>query len=522
MEATVSSAFLDALGREDPDVTSRTWVYVAYDQLTDAAGPLAEIPPEELGILLVENPTKGARRPYHPMKLVLVLSNMRHFALEQRARGVAVRWRVASSYAEPIRELAEALGAPVRMMEAAERELRHELQPVVDDGLLTIVPHAGWLTTPDDFEQLGEKPWRMDAFYRHVRQRTGILMEDGKPAGGRYSHDGDNRERWDGPPAPPDLPRFAPDAITEEVVALVESQFADHHGAIDVEAIPCTKEDAERLWQWALDACMEHFGPYEDAMTTRHSNLFHTRISSLLNLHRLLPARVVRDVEALDIPINSKEGFIRQVLGWLEFVRHVHRATDGFRHTVPRNVLGQQTPLPAAFWGTPSGLACLDGVVSDVWREAYSHHIPRLMVLANIAQLIDANPRELTDWFWVAYIDAYDWVVEPNVLGMGTFSIGDAMTTKPYVSGSGYVKRMSDYCDSCAFHHKKTCPLTPMYWAYLDRHRDVLEQVDRARRQVWGLNRRSDDKKKRDRAVYERVLERWGAGEPVTPSDFDF
>ena len=190
-----------------------------------------------------------------------------------------------------------------------------------------------------------------------------------------------------------------------------------------------------------------------------------------MNLHRLLPRRVIGDALKLPLELASQEGFLRQILGWREFVRHVHRETEGFAEL---ELLGGQEPLPAAYWGKASGLACLDRVVADVWQEGYSHHITRLMILCNLATLLDISPRELSDWFWVAYIDAFDWVVEPNVLAMGTFGVGDVMTTKPYVSGSAYIDRMSDYCQGCAFDPKSTCPITPMYWAFLERHRERL------------------------------------------------
>ncbi|MCB9675742.1 MAG: cryptochrome/photolyase family protein [Alphaproteobacteria bacterium] len=512
MTATLAAA----LKRENPDPAGRSWLFVPYDQLTDALGPLGREDPHTLGILLVECPAKAVRRPYHKQKLALVLTNLRHFALEQVRRGVAVRWVVAGGYADAVRDLAREVG-PIRMMEAAERELRVELAPLVREGLLQVVPHEGWLTTDADFAAI-PRPWRMDAFYRQVRRRTGVLMEGGKPVGGRFSFDGENREPWRGDPPAPALPRYAADDVTAEVVDLVTTRFADHPGTLDPEALPATRDDAETAWAWALRECLPTFGPYEDAMSTRSSNLFHTRVSALLNLHRLLPARVVRDVAALDAPLPSREGFVRQVLGWREFVRHVHRATDGFR-TVPSNVLGQDTPLPPVFWGgAPSGMACLDGVVDDVWREAHSHHITRLMVLANVAQLLDVDPRALTDWFWVAYTDAYDWVVEPNVLGMGTFSVGDAMTTKPYVAGSGYVQRMSDYCTGCRFHPKKSCPLTPMYWAYLARHRGVLDGVDRAKRQVLGLDRRAPERQASDARIFEAVRDALAEGERLDPA----
>jgi deoxyribodipyrimidine photolyase-related protein len=250
-------------------------------------------------------------------------------------------------------------------------------------------------------------------------------------------------------------------------------------------------------------------------MTTRSRTLFHTRISGLVNLHRLLPRRILSDVLDSDIGLASKEGFVRQLLGWREFVRHVHEATDGFRET-ERNFLGVDRVLPPAFWGeVSSGLACLDHVVEDVWEEAYSHHIPRLMVLSNIATLLDTDPRALTDWFWAAYADAYEWVVEPNVLAMGTFATGPVMTTKPYISGAGYIHRMSDYCEACQFHPKKNCPITRLYWAFLARHADRLAGNPRMRPIFASLRKRDEKKKACDADVFEAVTRLLTEGRPV-------
>ena len=533
----------------------RRWLYVPYDQLSDRIGPLARLDPSETGIVLVESPWKARRRPYHRQKLALVLANQRHFALEQARRGVAVRYVVHDGpYREALRPLAAELG-PLELMEPAERELRADLGPLVDEGLLRLTEHDGWLTTAERFRDAvgAEPPWRMDAFYRKVRQVSGLLMEGGKPVGGRYSFDAENRKRWPGEPAAPEPPRFRPDGVTREVGELVASRFGRHPGTLDLRALPATDDDARRLWSWAKRHCLTHFGPYEDAMSTASSGLFHTRISPLLNLHRLLPRQVVEEVAAADAPLASREGFVRQVLGWREFVRHVHRETDGFRRLPGRRPavrdrpgnggwerwsgepwggagevtaggsasdrdagdsvdggaapshLGARAALPPAFWGAPSGLACLDTVVADVWREGWSHHITRLMVLANVATLLDISPRELTDWFWAAYVDAYDWVVEPNVLGMGSFALGELMTTKPYVSGAAYIHKMSDYCAGCRFDPAADCPIRRLYWAFLGRHRGRLAGNPRLNMPLASLRRRSSRERDADRRTFETV-----------------
>ncbi len=511
------STFGDRLRAQAPS-GSRRWLYVAYDQLHDAIGPLSREPADELGVVLIESRAKATRRRYHKQKLALVMTNMRHFALEQLERGVAVRYVDAgdADYATTLRSLSAELGA-MRVMRPAELELREELQPLVEDGVLEEVPHEGWLTTSEDFAAIKGPPWRMDSFYRQVRKRTGVLMEQGKPVGGKYSFDADNRERWDGDPPAPPLPTFAVDEITEEVCELVERAFADHPGALRAEHLPATRDDAERLWAWALKECMVHFGPYEDAMSTKSTNLFHTRVSPLLNLYRLLPQRVVDDVLGADLPMNSKEGFVRQVLGWREFVRHVHEVTHGFRD-LDQNVLEGEMDLPPVFWGgAPSGLACLDRVIDDVWEEAYSHHITRLMILGNLGTLLGVSPRQLSDWFWVAYADAYDWVVEPNVLAMATYGVGELMTTKPYVAGSAYISKMSDYCGACAFHPKKTCPITRLYWDFLARNAARLDGNMRIAMPLRSLKKRSDEQRAADAQVGAWVRGELAAGRELRP-----
>lgn len=536
------------------DESGRTWVYVPYDQLTHRVGPLSRLAADEAGIVLVESPWKASQRPYHRQKLALVLANQRRFALEQARRGVAVRHVVAEGdFASGLESVVAELG-PLNVMRPAERELRVDLAPLVRSGALVVEDHAGWLTRTEDFTRAvgREPPFRMDAFYRHVRREQGVLMEDGAPVGGRYSFDGENRKTWSGDPPAPEPPVFAPDAVTEEVLELVRDRFGHHPGELRPEELPTTHEDAERLWRWALSECLESFGPYEDAMSRASRGLFHTRISPLLNLHRLLPRRVVDDVVASDAPLNSREGFVRQVLGWREFVRHVHERTDGFR-TV--SVLSLDEPgdggwerwsgrawerdepatdggaapqelvvergLPPAWWGTESGLACLDHEVAGVWERGWTHHIPRLMVLANVATLYGVSPRQLTDWFWAGYVDAYDWVVEPNVLAMGTYGVGEVMTTKPYVSGANYIRKMSDHCGACAFDPRSDCPLTAAYWAFLDRNADRLADNRRVSLPLASLRKRGDERRRQDRVLTELVGERLDAGLRLDPSDLD-
>ncbi len=551
-------AFLRLLRQRQPkDTSGRRWLFVPYDQLSDQLGPLAREEPETLGLLLVENRWHLARRPYHRQKLAYIIANLRHFALEQAARGAAVRYVVAQRpYREELPSLVEELG-PLRVMMPAERELRVDIKPLVQTGQIELIPHEGWLTTHEQFLAARRKgpPWRMDVFYKYVRRDTGILMKQGKPVGGKFSFDPENREPWRGAPAPPEPLVFPVDPIKKEVGALIDSEFGRHPGDLDLTRVAASGQEVERLWVWAKQECLRHFGPFEDAMSSHSTGLFHTRASALINLHRLLPSRVVADVQRMRIPLPSKEGFIRQVLGWREFIHHVHTVSDGFRHLpggdpeVARSAgdggyarwagqpwpqaktrrfidggakpcaLGCGTPLPPAYWGASSGLSCLDQVVSSVWREGWSHHIKRLVILSGIATMLDVDPRELTDWFWVAYVDSQDWVVEPNVLGMGMFAVGDYMSTKPYVTGAAYIDRMSDFCDSCSFNPRKDCPLTSLYWAFLARHERALGHNPRMTMMLASMRRRTREQRRQDQSVFRRVRDRLSQGRAVGPDD---
>jgi deoxyribodipyrimidine photolyase-related protein len=543
-----------------PGLRSAVWVLALPDQLTNEVGPLASDP--QAGVLLVESDEWMSRRPNHRQRLALLLLNAREFADECRAAGRAVHCeRGAAPMVELVRSAHRSLApaGPIVCMQPAEREMRAELEPLVAEGLLRFVPHEGWMTSPDDLGPMPKGGWRMDAFYRRVRKRLGIMVDaSGRPEGGAWSFDAENRERWDGVPAAPEPPVFAMTPRRAEVQRELNERFAHHPGTVDVCALPATLEDTHALWAWALRDCLPHFGPFEDAMSTRSRGLFHSRISPVLNLLRILPARLVKDVLALDIPLACREGFVRQVIGWREFVHHIHDATDGFRSGVGRSTGpvaarpgdggfarwsgrawspsvrapdevdggarpswaakdgGGTTPIPPAFWGAPSGLRCLDQVVEGVWAESWSHHITRLMVLGNLATLLEVDPRELADWFWVAYMDAWDWVVEPNVLGMATYSAGDVMTTKPYVCGSAYIRKMGDFCDGCRFQPGTTCPITPMYWAFLSRHEASLRENPRMSLVMGSVRKRSADQRRGDERVASIVRELLVHGKPIT------
>ena len=520
-----------AAAPSEADLQNRRWIYVPYDRYTDRTGPLTEQPPADTGIVIVESTAKALRRPYHKKKLIVLISNMRHFALEQADRGVAVLYHFSpDSHGSALLDLQRSCKLPtLTVMSPAERELRLDLAQAQARGLqLQIVPDATWCSQTSDFLatygpfQSG-RSYVMDRFYRRMRQETGVLMRNAKPIGGQFSFDADNRNPYRGEVPIPRFPEFPPDTITEEVITFVEATYSHHFGVSSGFNLPCTQAEADSFWTFFLDHALPHFGRFEDAMRDDELQLFHSKTSVLLNLGRLLAMDLIRDVasraEEGTVSIANAEGFIRQLLGWREFMRHLHEQTDGYRllrghvpdelrivhqeispnqtpqaahaYSFPQrpdedpyagatpSALGAALPLPAAYWGVPSGLHCLDTVVHQVIDEGWSHHITRLMVLSNLATLCGFSPRELTDWFWFAYVDAYDWVVEPNVLGMATYADGGVTATKPYVSGAAYINRMSNFCPHCRYDPKQSvtpeaCPFTALYWTFLERNEPLL------------------------------------------------
>ncbi len=524
---------IEAAHPQDSDLKKRRWIYVPYDRYTDRTGPLAEQPAKATGIVIVESTAKAHRRPYHKKKLALLISNMRHFALEQASRGASVLYHFSpQSHGQALTALQLKLHLPeITVMQPAERELRLDLAHAIASGLkLREAPDTTWLSTTEDFLHVfgpykTGRSYLMDRFYRHMRQQTGILMNNAKPTGGQFSFDSENRKPYRNQTPIPTPPAFPPDTITREVIDLVESTYPHHFGTLDSFDLPTTRADCDAMWSFALEHLLPTFGPYEDAMRDDQLQLFHSRTSALVNLGRLLPIDLIRDVEQASanglVPLPSAEGFIRQLLGWREFMRHIHQQTDGYRllnvpqdksekraKSAARSVTNPSTeevpypppagavspdpyagarpsalhaslPLPAVYWGVKSGLHCMDTVVDQVIREGWSHHITRLMVLSNLATLCGFSPRQLTDWFWFAYVDAYDWVVETNVLGMATYADGGLTATKPYVSGAAYIHRMSNYCGHCKYDPKKSigddsCPFTALYWTFLERNQSIL------------------------------------------------
>ena len=566
------SLFLERMRQLQPSPAERQgrqWVFVPYDRLHERAGPLAELPPERTGIVLVESYSKGRNRPYHKKKVVLLLSNMRHFALEQVERGAQVIYLSApESYGEQLQRAQASLDLGViQVARPAEREMLKDLELGQAKGLrLDYRPDTAWISTREDWiavfgehrEHDGEAPrqYLMERFYRHMRKRTGLLMNHGKFTGGKLSFDEDNRRPYRSEVPVPRRPTFAPDEITREVMDFIEHNGVESTGTLEGFDLPVTAADCSASWRFALEALLPHFGPFEDAMHSSEPMLFHSAISALMNLGRLLPGEVVADVQEAHeqgrVPLGSAEGFIRQIIGWREFMRHIHDVTDGFR-TLPQrpdppsnrtaneyshllvkeinaaapdrpaypSALDAHLPLPPVYWGKQAGMFCMDTVVAQVMHDGWSHHIHRLMILSNLSTLCGFSPRELTDWFWVSYIDAYDWVVETNVLGMASFADGGLTATKPYVSGAAYINRMSDYCGKCPLDPKKSlgpgsCPFTALYWSFLERHAELLQGNGRMFMPYNTLRKKPAEERAALRERAQQAIDQLQRGERIT------
>ncbi len=543
--------FLEQVQRFEPTAEQaklRRWIYVPYDRLHDGVGPLSETRPEDAVLVLMESRAKGTRRPYHKKKLTLVLSAMRHFALEQAGRGCCVVYGSSpTSFSDGLLQLQERWGwNELIVNRPAERELRVELREARQGRGLRIraVRDTAWLSTAADFEAVfgkpelgeaerhtqrvaGQRQYLMDNFYRYMRRKTGLLMDGAQPRGGHWSYDAENRKPFRGEVPVPERPSFLPDAITREVMELIQQRYPEHFGKLEGFALPVTRAEAERGWRFALEQMLPNFGPWEDAMSVAHPDLFHSLTSAPLNLTLLRPIDLVtQTVEAFEagrIPLASAEGFVRQVLGWREFMHHIHEATDGYRTLQPDGApsfLDAHRKLPPVYWGTPSGMRCMDTVVAGVIQNGWSHHITRLMVLSNLATLCGFSPRELCDWFWFGYVDAYDWVVETNVIGMSTFGDGGLTATKPYVSGAAYINRMSDFCGGCALNPKRStgpgsCPFTALYWSFLERNEAKLQGNRRMRMPLNAMLKKPAAERAALRARAEEAIVMLERGEVV-------
>jgi deoxyribodipyrimidine photolyase-related protein len=482
---------------------------VLGDQLSRTVGPLAEADPSETVVLMIESEALASAMPHHKQKLVLVFSAMRHFARGLESDGFRVEYRQCSSFTTGVQAHLEETGAAeLLIMRPSDFGIEDTLSRATAScgATLRVVPNGLWLTDEEEFDTWaqGRSALRLEYFYRAARKRRGWLMEGARPLGGRWNFDADNRQTPASDHRFPGTRRFEPDALTRQVMTEVEDRWPVCFGTVDAFGWPVTREDSLR----ALDDFLEHrlaaFGPFEDAMVEGEPVLYHSLLSVPLNLGLLHPREVCERAlthaadPANGVPLQSIEGFIRQILGWREFVRHIYRTKMPELRSA--NGLGHDRALPAFYWGSNTDLRCVGQTVDQLRQTGHTHHIQRLMVLGNLALIARVDPRELNDWFLATYVDALDWVVTPNVMGMSQFADLGSFTSKPYAASGKYVNRMSDYCAGCVYDPKKTvgedsCPLNALYWDFIAHHMERWRSNPRMALMAKNWERRAPEMK---------------------------
>jgi len=456
-------------------------------------------------VLLAEVVGECTYVPHHPQKIVLVLSAMRHFAAALAADGFAVRYTRLDDPAN-----AQSLTGEVRRAAAA---LRPEKIVVTAPGEWRVAQDvAGWeaacgvpvevveddrfLASRKFFEVFarGRTQLRMEFFYREMRKAHGVLMDGGVPAGGKWNFDSENRKALPKGLRPPAIKRFAPDAVTQEVMTLVKEKFATHYGSADGFDYPVTAAQARAGFAEFLAVRLKDFGDWQDAMAADEPFMFHALVSAPLNVGLLDPLELCRAAEetyrAGAAPLNAVEGFIRQILGWREFVRGVYWLH--MPEYAARNALGADKRLPAFFWTGATSMRCVAAVVGQTMRHAYAHHIQRLMITGNFALLAGLHPDAVDEWYLAVYADAYEWVEMPNTRGMALHADGGTVGSKPYAASGAYINRMSDYCGKCFYDVKdaagdRACPFNALYWDFIARHADRFSGNPRMAMPVRGL-----------------------------------
>ena len=467
------------------------------DQLSLDLSALHDLDAGRDTVLMMEVMQECSHVRHHKQKILLVLSAMRHFAQTLRQRGLTVDYvsldepdNTGSFIAEVQRAVARHRPSRVVVTEPSEwrvQEMVEGWEALTGTPVEIRSDHrffasrarfAAWAS--------GRRGWRMEHFYREMRREHGLLMEGDQPAGGEWNYDRANRKALPAQKIPPARLRFSPDETTRAVMAIVEQRFSDHFGDLQEIGWPVTRSDAVRALDDFVEYGLPNFGDYQDAMKAGAPFLYHSLLAPALNLGLLSPLEVCQAAESAwrsgKAPLNAVEGFVRQILGWREYVRGVYwTLMPGY---VEQNALHATRNLPAFYWSGVTDMRCLREAIGSTAKHAYSHHIQRLMVTGNFALLAGIAPRQIERWYLAVYADAFEWVEMPNTLGMAVFADGGQMASKPYAASGAYIDRMSDFCAGCTYDVKqktgpKACPFNYLYWAFLIRQKDRLSNNPR-------------------------------------------
>ena len=464
---------------------------ILADQLSESASALQGLDKAQDTVMLCEVMEEASYVPHHPKKIAFLFSAMRHFAAELEAQGVRVRYVTLNdaentgSFTGEAARAVKALGVSrLIVTEPGEYRVRNMIKnwEAAFDIPIEILSDTRFLATHEEFAAWakGKKQLRMEFFYREMRKKYAILMEPGnKPTGGEWNYDKENRKPPKAGMASPPRMAHKKSAITKEVLALVKDRFSHHFGVLEPFHYAVTRAQALLELDHFIRRLLPEFGDYQDAMVAGEPYLYHSLISSYLNAGLLLPLEICQKAEAAyragNVPLNAAEGFIRQILGWREYIRGI------YWHFMPeygqRNSLNATRPLPDFYWGAPTGMFCIAETVRHTRDHAYSHHIQRLMITGNFALIAGLDVAAVQEWYLAVYSDAYEWVEMPNTLGMALFGDGGVVASKPYAASGKYIHRMSNYCEKCIYDPdvmtgENACPFNALYWDFLVRHED--------------------------------------------------
>lgn len=484
----------------DDQSGERSLILILGDQLSRNIAALQGAEPDRDIILMAEVAEEAGYVQHHKKKIAFLFSAMRHFAQELEDDGWQVRYvrlddpdNSGSLTGEIDRLLAEHPVDRVVVTEPGEYRLKSAFLDWAEaaDIPLEMPQESRFLCSHDRFREWaeGRKQLRMEYFYREMRRETGLLMDGDEPEGGKWNFDHENRKPADGGLFLPRPPETSPDAITEEVLDLVEARFGNHFGTLRPFWFAVTRDGALEALESFADKALPGFGDYQDAMLEGERFLYHSVLSHYINAGLLEPLEVCRRVERAyyegDAPLNAAEGFIRQIIGWREYVRGIYWLNmPGYTE---QNFLEATRPLPGFYWTAETDMACVAAAVRQTRDEAYAHHIQRLMVTGNFAMLAGVDPHLVHEWYLAVYADAYEWVEAPNVIGMSQYADGGLLGSKPYAASGNYINKMSDHCAGCRYSvTQKTgedaCPFNPLYWDFLVRNQDKLRNNPRLKR----------------------------------------
>lgn len=471
---------------------------VLGDQLSHYISSLKDINPEKDTIWMCEVWEEATYVRHHKKKIAFLFSAMRHFAEELSAKGYKVHYtklddadNAGSFYGELQRAIKLLNPDRIVVMAPGEYRVLQGMQVWQKDFSVPvdILDDDRFYATADEFSKWasGRKQLRMEYFYREMRKKHRVLMTPGgMPEGGQWNYDSENRKPPSGDMFMSQPMFFKPDAITKEVMALVANRFAEHFGDLEPFHLAVTAEDAEKALIHFIEERLCHFGDYQDAMLQGQPFMYHSYISFYINCGLLDPRQAVARAEAAyyagKAPLNAVEGFIRQIIGWREYVRGIYWLK--MPSYARENALDAKRKLPWFYWSGETDMNCMKQCIQETREHAYAHHIQRLMVLGNFALLAGIHPDEVNEWYLVVYADAYEWVEMPNVTGMVLYADGGLLASKPYAASGSYINRMSDYCKGCHYNvNKKTgadaCPFNYLYWDFLLRNKDVLKNNPR-------------------------------------------